>query len=249
MVCCVRMTGCADAPLRSRRAGNQISLIILLALPACVPAFAVTLVYTERSDPRQSDERAVTHTFIIDPAPGGYAISVTSQQQGGLVVYQKLRTNEGFSVLEWWYLDEAKATEFTAIREGSVIRFAGRRGTRSVSRTFAVDDSPWYQLFPHGLEQLVASGGQGLRFWAVGAEGAGAMRIGAFRAIVGKLEQIEYGGALVEARHVRIRLAGPGSLLWSGDYWHRPHDGRNLVSSSDRGPGSHPIRIELSSER
>jgi hypothetical protein len=163
------MTGCADAPLRSRRVGKLGSLIILLALAACFPGFALTLVYTERSDPRQSDERAVTHTFIIDPAPGGYEVTVSSQRQGGLVVYQKLRTNEGFSVREWWYLDEAKATEFTAIREGSVIRLAGRRGTRSVSRTFAVDDSPWYQLFPHGLEQLVASGGQGLRFWAVGS--------------------------------------------------------------------------------
>lgn len=217
------------------------ALLLALAAP---PAPALTLVYTE-----QSAGETTRHTFVIEPADGGFSVEVISEREGRVVVFQELETDPGFSTLSWRWVEEAEATDVTAVRDGSTISLAGRREGRNLSRKFTIGADPWYQLFPLGLEPLALSARGSAKFWAIGTTGISAMRVGSFRAVVAGLEEVEWGGTRVPAIRVRVSLAGPISILWHGDYWYRPGDGRNLVSSSDRGPATPGLKIELTEER
>lgn len=220
------------------------SLTILVILCCTLPASGLTLVYVEES----SSDR-VEHTFTFEENVDGYLIVVSSVKAGSPVITQALETDKGFSVLSWRYQDREAGTDITGIRRKSHISLSGRYRRRALERSFEVDSKPWYQLFPHGLEQMVVSRQQETLFYAIGVEGIGTMRIGTFRAQRGKVEKIEWKGRPEHAVHVHISLTGFASIFWSGVYWHRPGDGRNLVSKSDRGPGTQPIVVELNSER
>jgi len=221
------------------------ALFILAALSCTMPAFGLTLVYAE-----ESRRNRFEHTITIEPTAGGYSIVVTSVKGEAAAITQELETDRGYSVLSWRYRDRASGTDIRGIRGKSSISLSGRYKGRTVERRFKIDSKPWYQLFPHGLERLVVSGEQEpLLFYAVGTEGIGAMRIGTFRAKPGEIEEIEWNGRRQAAIYVHISLTGFASILWSGDYWYRPADGRNLVSKSDRGPGTQSIMIQLISER
>lgn len=211
---------------------------LLLAL-AAAPAPALTLVYVEGSG-----ADTTRHTLVIEPAPGGFAVGVTIERAGRVVV-QELETDPGLSVLTWRWVEEAAGTDVTAVRDGAVITLAGRREGRRVERRFLVGDDPWYQLFPLGLEPLAMAAEGSARFSAIGTSGIAAMRAGSFRAVVAGPEEVAWGGGRVPAIRVRISLAGPGSILWHGDYWYRAADGRHLVAVSDRGPGTREQRMEL----
>jgi hypothetical protein len=166
-----------------------------------------------------------------------------------VVVFQELKTDPQFSVLSWRWVEEAEATDVTAIRDGSTISLAGLSEGRKIARKFTVGDDPWYQVFPIGLEALALDPRGSVKFWAIGTTGILAMRAGSFRAVVAGLEQAEWGGILVPAIRVRISLAGPISILWHGDFWHRLGDGRYLACVTNRGPGTPPVRVDLTEER
>jgi hypothetical protein len=221
------------------------ALFILMILSSTLPAFGLTLVYIE-----ESRMGRVEHTVTIEPTAGGYSIVVTSVAGEAAAITQELETDRGYSVLSWRYRDRESGTDITGIRRKSSISLSGRYRGRTVERRYKIDSKPWYQLFPHGLERLAVSGEQEpLLFYAVGIEGIGATRIGTFRAKPGEIEEIDWNGRRHAAVHVHISLTGFASILWSGDYWYRPSDGRNLVSKSDRGPGTQPIIFQLISER
>ena len=220
-----------------------------LIVPAAAQGTAppVVLVYTE-----QDGEASILHTFVIEPISSGYAIELTSRG-GGAEILQRLRTCPAWSVESWYYRDLDAGTEIQGVREPEAISLRGRHKGLDIRKTLSINAGPWYQLFFHCLERLDLGAGTGtdrtVRFWAVGVEGIGAMRAGSFRAAVSGVEEVLWQGRAVEAVRVRISLAGPASILWRGDYWYRPGDGRNLISRSDRGPGSRWIRIELTAER
>jgi len=219
-------------------------LLALLFVLAALPAPALTLVYTE-----EAGAQTTRHTFVIEPAAGGFAVDVSSERDGRIVVFQELQTDPGFSVLSWRWVEEGEATDVTAVRVGSSILLTGLREGRKISRKFPVGTDPWYQLFPHGLEPLALAGRGSAKFWAIGTTGITAMHIGSFRAVVTGPEQADWSGTRVPAIRVHVSLAGVGSILWYGDYWYRPLDGRNLVSISDRGPGTPDLKMELTGER
>ena len=229
----------------ARRAAAAIALGAAVIAPAAVEATAppVVLVYSE-----QDGETHITHTFVIEPTSAGYAIELTSRG-GGADIHQRFQTCPAFSVLSWLYRDPAAGTDISAVREETAILLSGRHKGVEIARTLRINAWPWYQLFPHGLERQALAAEKPVRFWAVGVEGIGAMRVGSFRATVTGVEQVEWQNRAVQAIHMRISLAGPASILWRGDYWYRSGDGRNLISSSDRGPGTRPIRVELTAER
>lgn len=209
-----------------------------LALPA------LTLVYQE-----STDSEPVEHTFRIEQTAGGYSIRLTSLSAISSPVVQMLETDDGFSVLSWRYRDLAAGTDIISVRDESRILLSGLYRGREVRRSFKVDSKPWYQLFPHGLEGLVMSAQTDLYFYAVGYEGIGAMRLATFHARRSGVETILWRGEPVAATRVVVTLRGLASVLWSGEYWYRNIDGRNLASRSDRGPGTGPVDIRLISER
>jgi hypothetical protein len=219
-------------------------LAALLLVLAALPAPALTLVYTERSAAETTRQ-----TFVIEPVAGGFSVEVSTERAGRVVVFQELKTDPRFSVLSWRWVEEAEATDVTAIRDGATISLAGLREGRKIARKFTVGDDPWYQVFPVGMEALAANSRGSEKFWAIGTTGILAMRIGAFRAVVAGPDQAEWGGKLVPAIRVRISMAGPVSILWHGDFWHRPGDGRYLACVGNRGPGTLPLRVELTEER
>ena len=223
---------------------NKAAVVLILLACGNRPLPALTLVYEE-----STDSETVEHTFEIEESAGGYSIRLTSVRPGSSPVAQTLRTDAGFSVLSWRYRDPVEDTDITAARGASRINLEGRYRGREVRRSFKVDAKPWYQLFPHGLESLVGSAQTDLLFYAVGYEGIGAMRLGTFLARRSGVETIRWRGEPVEATRVIVSLRGLASVLWSGEYWYRNRDGRNLVSRSDRGPGTGPVEIRLISER
>lgn len=218
-------------------------LALLLWGAGFLCASAQTLEYTERTG-----KETVVHTFSIEALSTGYSIEVLTVKEGSPEIVQEVRTDRVFDVESWTYRSEATETYVEAVRRGTEIVLQGRHKGKDVRRTFDVEGQAWYQLFPVGLERLVSAENEEFRFWAIGSEGIGAMRIGNFRARVGRLENVELGERSVNARHVHIALAGLGSILWSGDYWYRPSDGRSLLWISDRGPGTGRSVTELTAE-
>jgi hypothetical protein len=218
--------------------------IAFLLLLAALPASGLTLVYTE-----PSDGETMRHIIVILPSADGLAIDVSTEKAGRIVASQALLTDPALSALRWRFVDEAAGTDVTAVRDGATISLSGRHRGGSVRRTFAAGADPWYQLFPLGLEPLALNPREPVRFWAIGTMGIAALRIGLFRAVAVGAEEIRWNGAIVPAVRVRIALAGITSILWHGDYWFRADDGKHLVSSSDRGPGTPRLRIELTEER
>jgi hypothetical protein len=218
---------------------GPLAALLLLALTA-LPAPALTLVYLEGSG-----GDATRHTIVVDPAPGGLVVAVTIERAGRPLVREELETDAGFSVRKWRWVEESASTDVTAVRDGATISLTGRREGRAIDRTFDVGDDPWYQLFPLGLERLALDGTGSTRFWAIGTSGIAALRAGHLRAVAAGSEGVAWGGGTVPTVRVRVSLPGPGSLLWHGDYWYSPANGRFVVAVSDRGPGTRSQRMEL----
>jgi hypothetical protein len=237
--------------LNAEKIVRKFKQLLFICLLFChtLPALALTLVYIE-----ESGSDSIEHTITIAEIPGGYTIGVTSVQAEIPTIIQELEADESLSVLSWTYRDPEAGTDFTAIRTASrrgrsIIAIKGRYRGKAVNRRLAIDEKPWYQLFPHGMDHYVLSQEQETLFYAVGYEGIGALRLGTFRARRGRVEQVERNGRLEPGVYVHISFTGLASIFWSGDYWFRPGDGRNLIAKSDRGPGTDPIVVELISER
>ncbi len=224
---------------RARRA-----LAGLLFLFAAISAPALTLVYTE-----WSAGGTTRHTIVIEPASGGFTVEVSTEREGRVVVVQELETDPGLSVVRWHWIEADEATDVTAVRDGSTISLAGLRRGAKIARRFTVGADPWYQLFPLGLETFALGARGSVKFWAIGTSGIAAMRIGSLRAVAAGPGQIEWNGTRVAAIRVRVSLSGPVSILWHGDYWFRSSDGRHIVTSGDRGPGTTDGKFELTGER
>jgi hypothetical protein len=223
--------------------GILAGVTLFLILVCTLPVTGLTLVYIERTR-----SETLEHTINIEPSGEGHSVVITSRRAGSTTLIQSFETDGEFAVVSWVYRDLETGTTIFGTRRDSTIMLSGRYRGKTFVRQHTVEDKPWYQLFPLGLERLAVGKQQEVQFYVIGFEGITAMRIGNFRAERKGVEAVEVNGKLVPSVFVRVSLSGLASILWSGDYWLRAKDGRPLVARSDRGPGTQSNVIELIAE-
>jgi hypothetical protein len=209
--------------VRCRSFAFLLLVCITVAQPGVVPA-EVTLVYRQRTGSRvdriEISEQALPRGAVLEVvASSGETYHIESDASGG-VTSCRFEFPRGH-------------TSWIARRDGAILRLDGTVQGRLTSRTFPIDDHPWYESVERSLQSFAVSGSTEPRlFWMIEPYGGTAFLM------TGRIEGRELvgvNGRSLPAVHVIVRPAGILSFLWRSEYWYAPHDGTFLRSESVRG--------------
>jgi hypothetical protein len=138
------------------------------------------------------------------------------------LITNEVKVKKGSGVFEWTFKDPKNASDVKGLREGNVIKLAGKYKDRDFVKEHYIDDRPWHQVFTWDLGDFFASDEKRIEFWAVRPENLESA--GVLVAYKDKEEKVDVGGSEVEAVNVKVTLAGLLSIFWTGDYWYRKSD-------------------------
>jgi hypothetical protein len=200
-----------------------ISICLGVLAPA-VTVGQVSLVY------RQSTGKREDRVEISDlPLPTGAVLGVAISSGETY----RIETDASGGVISCSFDYPPEGTSWRAQREGSTLRLDGSVQHRQVSRTFRIDDHPWYESAERSLQAYAISAPlDPVRFWMIEPYGGSAYLMAGR---VECTEQVEVNGRSVDAIRVVIRPDGILAFLWKSTYWFDPVDGTFLRSQSVRG--------------
>jgi hypothetical protein len=216
--------------------------VLLLALPFLVSA--ETLTYRE-----VEGANTVTHTLAVTPAAPGTRFELESSRAGAATVRQTFLIAADRSTLAWTFSDPGRQMEWQAERRNDAVFLSAMTGSRKVEKKFKLGGLAWNQLFQLGLEPFAVSGGSGMKFYSIGTQGPGEMKMGKFTVSRQGDEQIALAGKDTPTVRLRISLSGLLSIFWHGDYWYRRADGRFLRYRGKNRPGGSVAVSELVEEQ
>jgi hypothetical protein len=186
---------------------------------------------------------------------GGREISIRIQQDplpNGLLIrsfmsdgeYHEVEYGAADATVRYRVSSLARKLDYTARKEGNLIRFEGTLGGRPLSRTQRIDDRPWYQTVEKTLSGFARSGSPALLlFWIVQPWEARAYLM---QAANEGAEAVVVGSERTSALRVRVSPSGLLSLFWSTLYWYRSSDGLFVRYEGVRGlPGTPLTVLEL----
>jgi hypothetical protein len=126
-----------------------------------------------------------------------------------------------------------EGTSWKAVRDGSTLRLVGTVQHRAVSRTFRIDNHPWYESAERSLQSYaIMAPPDPVRFWMIEPYGGSAyLMAGRFE----RRERVGVNGRSVEAIRVVVKPDGILAFLWKSAYWFDPDNGTFLRSESVRG--------------
>jgi hypothetical protein len=216
--------------------------ILLLSLFMPLNGFSQKLVYRETAR-----DKVMLHTLMIRPRESGYSVQLTRESESQRIC-EEFSMDSLYHTLEWNYRNKDTRTDISAVRDANGIRLSGTFKNENLEKEFSIDPLPWIQLFPIGLETLVASSAGKMKFYAISTTPPAEMNIAKFSAEIAGHEAISCNGDSVDAVHIRISLAGWKSLLWHGDCWFRTSDTRYIKWDAAGPPGQPRSVVELISE-
>lgn len=227
---------------------NRLSFCcgILFAIFFALPLCAQTYVYREVTG---SD--VIIDTYTVEKTAAGYHVTLLSDLNEKREWIVRWETDPDFSVLEWEFQNPREGTHITAVRRNNSIFLSGIHKKNRIEKEFVINEKPWKQHFPFGLEPFVRSAKRSMVFWSIGTKGPGEMQAGEFYAEKRDVETITVPGlGPVRAVHVRMNLTGFLAAFWSCDTWFRLSDGRYLRYKGFNSNGNVPeTNIYLNEEK
>jgi hypothetical protein len=199
-------------------------LSCLLVLEPAVTDSQVSLVYRQSTGSR---EDRVEISDVALPTGAVLGISITSGET------YRIETDARGGVISCSFDFPPEGTSWKAVREAATLRLDGTVQHRQVSRTFHIDDHPWYESAERSLQFYALSApSEPVRFWMIEPYGGSAYLMAGR---IERREQIVVNGWSVPAVRVVIRPDGILAFLWKSAYWFDPVDGTFLRSQSVRG--------------
>ncbi len=144
-------------------------------------------------------------------------------------------------IRSWHFEDKETGYDVTAARTNDTIRIAGKKGTKALRKSIAIDSLPWYQAMEFSLRSFLKACDQSCEFWIIRPTDMQAFKMTARKK---GTESIRIGGR--EEPTVKVTLSPCGILgrLWHATYWYGMNGFELLKSEIPRGPGSSPTIME-----
>lgn len=207
---------------------KHTSLIILL-LAASLSLLTGSADSEKRTYREFSKRGEAIHHFIFHRRRGEILITLRSDRSGTASEHTYLTGPDLSDTRRWTYRNPDTDTDITAVRTGDHILLRGIHKGRNIQKNFKINHLPWNQVFHIGLEAAATRGDKAYRFWSIGTEGPGEMKITTFK--VKRVDEpvLQFNGESVPTRRYQISLSGLLSVFWKGYYWYRLTDGRFLL--------------------
>ena len=203
---------------------SALAIVSSLSLLGTLGAGAqVTLVYSQKTGPK------VDRIEISERAQGSGSILAAVMTSGESYLVQ---SDPGGGVTACRFEFPPDGTSWNARRDGRSLHIEGLVRGRWVSRTFAIDDNPWYESAEWSLQDFALSDASGsIEFWLIEPYGGNAYLM---EGHIDAHERIVVNGTNEDAVRIVVRPAGFFSFLWSSTYWYSPRDGTFLKSEAVR---------------
>jgi len=212
--------------------------VAALALGLAVwPLTAEELVYTKKVG-----THITTVTVRIEPSASGYSFAIRSVRDGREITRVDLETDSSRATLAWEYRDALENIALKGERKNDRIEISGLNKGQPVKVTHAIDQRPWLQWFPFGMEKFVVSTEKQFDYWAVSPT---ELKCAPFTISKTGTEKITIRGREETAVRARLTLAGALSIFWGADLWLRASDGLYLRYQGTSGPGTPEVVFEL----
>lgn len=138
-----------------------------------------------------------------------------------------------------WMLKK-KNTDITAYHDGTSIQISGKHEEKNIKKSYALDNSPWFQYLSLSLRLSLQTLEQNdLTFWLIRPD---TFECNKMKATFKNEQTITtYDGKETLASVIDVRLTGWKSTFWHGTYWFRKSDGLFLKYESVNGPPGSPL--------
>lgn len=194
--------------------------LYILCLSAVCMADTATFTYKELN-------RGVLSTadFFVVRTPQGYHISICSTK-GKERNWQDMVCDSTFATLQWRYRSDQN-TEVFFQRNADSIELVGTLRGKPVAKKLTIDNRPWYQVVPLGLQTVSRDSAGQSKFWAVSLEKPAVLKAVCFR-VVGTVNAALPGHPEISCRCFHMKIEGLLTQIWKGDYFIR-QDGHTFM--------------------
>jgi hypothetical protein len=190
--------------------------LFILCLSAICIADTTTFTYKEvdRGVPTTSD-------FSVVSSGGGYQISV-SATKGKARSRQDIVCDSTYATLQFRYQSDPN-TDISFRRNADHIELIGALPGNQVKKVLTIDNHPWYQVVPLGLQTVSRDSGGRSKFWAVSVEQPAELKAVCF-SIAGIASAPQPGRPEIACRRFHMKIEGLFTQIWVGDYFIRRED-------------------------
>ena len=166
--------------------------------------------------------------YEIEKTSSGYLFKMIRKTED-TEIYQEAETTDSYETLNWKHIDKKNKTEVYAVRKNNTINLSGIHKGRKIEINFNVKDLPWNQYFPVVLGILMKPDNNAIRFWAIGSEGLGDMKIAKFKASSRGIKSINFRGKDNEVHHIQVTFDSWMSIFWKGHFYYRLSDDTYII--------------------
>jgi len=195
--------------------GTYAALLVLCLSGVCM-ADTATFTYkeVERGVPATSD-------FSVVREGHGYHISV-SAIKGKARSRQDIICDSTYATLELRYQSDLN-TDISFRRNADRIELTGALRGKRIKKTLTIDNHPWYQVVPLGLQTASRDSAGRSKFWAVSIEQPAELKAVRF-CVAGIDSASQPGHPEIACRRFHMKIEGLLTQIWVGDYFMRQDD-------------------------
>ena len=151
----------------------------------------------------------------------GYSISVSSTK-GKEQSVQELGCDSTYATIRWHYSSNTN-TDIVFRRNADRIELSGTLKGNPVNKILKIDNQPWYQIVPLGLQTASRDSVGRSKFWAVSLDEPAVLKPVCFH-IAKSTDSPLPNHPEIACRCFRMNIEGLPSQIWAGDYFIRQDD-------------------------
>jgi hypothetical protein len=140
---------------------SRILPVLFFFVCACAQSDAALFSYRET---KHKDTVSVSDYRIIRK-DSGYAITIGYVRNGAETTDEMTSSND-FSILTWRH-HAGKYADFSLVRQNDRIDINGTLSGKPLKKTLTIDNSPWYQIIPLGMQRAAIDTVGKSKFWAI----------------------------------------------------------------------------------
>ena len=138
-----------------------------------------------------------------------------------------------------WHL-RTDTVDITARRLNNTLIIEGQNNGQRFRHQKRIDAAPWYQPLSFALRAMLNADQFAATFWMIRPDTLTPVKLTAEKQ---QVEPLNIEGHSVDARRVRVSVAGWASLLWHSHYWFRTDDHLFIQYRGVNGPPGTPETV------